>query len=76
MIQLALRSPEYASHFSITTAAANNDKLIPADYDADGKADAMFFRPSTGVWTVHQSSDGSTKTQTFGDGWDQIPYAK
>jgi len=36
---------------------AENDKPVPGDYDGDGKADLMVWRPSTGVWFLRQSTD-------------------
>ncbi|MBS1795592.1 MAG: VCBS repeat-containing protein [Acidobacteria bacterium] len=34
-----------------------------ADFDADGKADASVFRPSTGVWYLNRSTAGFTAPQ-------------
>ncbi|RLB61887.1 MAG: hypothetical protein DRI90_10355 [Deltaproteobacteria bacterium] len=50
---------------------------MAADYDGDGKADLMAFRPYNGQWKVKQTSDEQVLTLTFGrpgtdsaDGWD------
>jgi hypothetical protein len=30
----------------------DGDVVVPADYDADGKAEVAVFRPATGMWYV------------------------
>jgi uncharacterized delta-60 repeat protein len=42
------------------------DKPVPADYDNDGITDYAIFRPSTGVWWIHRSSNDSYFTVPFG----------
>ncbi len=41
-----------------------NDKLVPADYDGDGKYDPAVFRD--GIWYIQNSSDGVNSYKQFG----------
>ena len=43
-----------------------NDVAAAGDYDGDGKEDIAVFRPSTGVWYISRSSNGSALIQQFG----------
>jgi hypothetical protein len=35
------------------------DLPVFGDYDGDGKADVVVFRPSTGAWYIQKSTGGS-----------------
>jgi hypothetical protein len=39
---------------------------MPRDYDGDGRVDIAIWRPSTGVWWIINSSNGSVATQQWG----------
>ncbi len=43
-----------------------DDTAVQNDYDGDGKVDIAVWRPSTGVWYILNSRDGSTRTVQWG----------
>ena len=40
----------------------STDKVVPGDYDGDGKTDFAVFRPSTGEWYILRTSDSAWET--------------
>jgi hypothetical protein len=57
------------------TLPADCDRPAPGDYDGDGKTDFSIFRPSTGVWWIINSSNGSSSSVQFGVGTDKLAQA-
>jgi hypothetical protein len=51
-----------------TPFGQTDDKLVPGDYHADGKADFAVFRPSTGTWFIARPT--GVPAQNF----DAIPF--
>jgi hypothetical protein len=49
---------------------AAGDITVQNDYDGDGKCDFAIWRPSTGVWWIINSHDGSWRTQQWGQNLD------
>ena len=49
---------------------SDTDKIIPADFDGDGKTDIAIWRTTNGVWYYLRSSDGSFSAFAFGQTGD------
>jgi hypothetical protein len=47
-------------------APALGDTPVPADYDADGKADVSVYRTTTGQWLVRRSTDAGLMLVAWG----------
>jgi uncharacterized delta-60 repeat protein len=58
--------------FSAVQFGANGDRIVPGDYDGDGRIDVAVFR--NGDWYQLRSSDGSFYAAAFGQAGD-IPVA-
>jgi hypothetical protein len=48
--------------------APYNDVTVPGDYDGDGKTDIAIFRPASGIWYVHNSSNNGLTSLAWGSG--------
>jgi hypothetical protein len=52
-----IRTVEVGNFFT-----ANAERLVPGDYDGDGKEDPAVFRSGTGVWYILQSSTNTLRS--------------
>ena len=52
--------------------AANPLRNKVSDFDGDRKTDFSVFSPSTGLWQVENSSDGTQSSYTYGVAGDQL----
>ena len=60
-----LIGPTLAAQFGAST-----DRIVPADYTGDGKADIAVWRPASGEWFVLRSEDFSFYAFPFGASGD------
>lgn len=56
------------SGFSSIPFGAADDRIVPADYDGDGRIDVAVFR--NGVWYLLNSSNGALASYSFGQSGD------
>ncbi len=59
-------SMDDAGGYSATKWGVEGDLPVPADYDGDGIMDIAVWRPSSGMWYINLSSDGSVKYISWG----------
>ena len=57
---------------SMVSGSVSADVIVPADWDGDGRTDIAVYRPSTGIWYLTHSSNGSFDYKVFGLS-DDIP---
>jgi hypothetical protein len=53
-------------HLNEDLRGTMGDVPVTGDFDRDGKTDFAVWRPSTGVWWIVYSSDGSCHTRQWG----------
>ncbi|MFY9556731.1 MAG: FG-GAP-like repeat-containing protein, partial [Blastocatellia bacterium] len=53
---------------SVSTSGwgVSTDKPLCGDFDGDGKVDIAVWRPSSGVWFIINSSNGTVRNQGWG----------
>ncbi len=50
-------------------------KIVPTDYDSDGKTDVAVFRPESGNWYQMKSTQGFSALQFGSNGDKPAPHA-
>ena len=56
---------------SVVSTVGSSTVAPRTDYDGDGKADLAVFSPSTGTWSIRESSTGTALTATLGVAGDK-----
>ena len=66
-------SSGWQAQLAVTWGAAGDVPLAGADFDGDGKADFVVYRPSAGTWNVLTSASGYTASTSrrFGNATDR-----
>ena len=61
-----IRILDYGGGNGALQFGSSTDKIVPADFTGDGKADIAVWRPSSGEWFVLRSEDSSFFSFPFG----------